>query len=70
MRADVLGRRVPVVLAHHAALHQREVATAGLARAVGRRSGLGVGVGLGVELGLGLWLWLGVGVGLGLGVRG
>ena len=54
MRADVLGRRVPVVLAHHAALHQREVATAGLARAVGRRLGLGVGVGLGVELGVGL----------------
>ena len=37
VRADVLGRRIPVVLAHHAALHQREVAAAGLARAVGRR---------------------------------
>ena len=53
VRADVLGRRVPMVLAHHAALHQREVATAGLARAVGRRLGLVLGLVLGLGLGLG-----------------
>ena len=49
MRAELLGGHVPMVLAHDAALHECEVASAHLALGLG--SGLGLGFGLGLGLG-------------------